>query len=51
MFYIVASTKSNYLKLLMIIGNVKQIVTYMEFEKKKKNWGKKDYSSTVWEKV
>ena len=49
MFYIVASTELNYLKLLMIIGNVKQTVTHMEFEKK--NWGKKGYSSTIWEKV
>ena len=35
MVYIVASTELNYLKLLMIIGNVKQTVTHMEFEKKK----------------
>ena len=35
MFYIVASTELNYLKLLMIIGNVKQTVTHMEFENKK----------------
>ena len=57
MFYIVASTKSNYLKLLMIIGNVKQIVTYMEFEKKKKIGGKrtilarygKKYDCLFWE--
>ena len=34
MFHIVASTESNHLKLLMIIGDVKQTVTYMEFEKK-----------------
>ena len=33
MFYVVASTESNYLKLLMIIGNVEKTVTYMEFEK------------------
>ena len=39
MFYIVASTELNYLNLLMIIGNVKQTVTHMEFEKK--NWGGK----------
>ena len=50
MFYIVASTELNYLKLLMIIGNVKQTVTHMEFENKK-FWGKKGYSSTIWEKV
>ena len=49
MFYIVASTELNYLKLLMIIGNVKQTVTHMEFENKK-FLGKKDYSSTIWEK-
>ena len=40
MFYIVACTESNYLKLLMIIGNVKQTVTYMEFEKKIHFWEK-----------
>ena len=55
MFYIAASTESNYLKLLMIIGNVKPTVTHMEFEKK--NWGeggggaKKGYSTTIWENV
>ena len=40
MFYVVASTESNYLKLLMIIGNVKQTVTYVEFEKKIHVWEK-----------
>ena len=50
MFHIVASTESNHLKLLMIIGNVKQTVTYMEFEKKY-IFGKQGCSSTTWEKV
>ena len=50
MFNVVASTESNYLKLLMMIGNVEQTVTYMEFEKLY-ICGKKGYSSTIWEKV